>query len=95
MGPLQLAIHLVSFAAPALVLAVLLALGGRLLMSKRPPAGVLWTWVAINFIAGLVVLTAGLWFFGRDGKMATYAVLVLAMATTQWSAMALRGRGRP
>jgi hypothetical protein len=30
------------------------------------------------------VLLGGLWFFGHDGKMATYAALVLACASSQW-----------
>jgi hypothetical protein len=29
---------------------------------------------------------AGLWYFGRDGKVATYAAVVLAVATAQWLA---------
>jgi hypothetical protein len=40
--------------------------------------------LALNFGAGLVALAAGLWFFGRDGKMATYAAMVLVVATSQW-----------
>ena len=36
-----------------------------------------------------MVLVAGLVFFGRDGKMATYAALVLAIASSQW--LLLRG----
>jgi hypothetical protein len=32
----------------------------------------------------LLVLLGGLWFFGRDGKMATYVVLVLASGSSQW-----------
>jgi len=32
----------------------------------------------------LMVLVAGLVLFGNDGKMATYAALVLAAATCQW-----------
>jgi hypothetical protein len=35
------------------------------------------------------VLVGGLFVFGRDGKMLTYGLLVVAVATTQW----LSGRG--
>jgi hypothetical protein len=35
-------------------------------------------------VAGLAALAAGLWYFGRDGKMAAYAALVLAVASAQW-----------
>jgi hypothetical protein len=31
-----------------------------------------------------MVLAAGLWVFGRDGKMATYAALVVVVGSTQW-----------
>ena len=34
---------------------------------------------------GLGVLTAGLVLLGRDGKMLTYVLLVLAMASSQWA----------
>jgi hypothetical protein len=32
----------------------------------------------------VAVLASGLWWFGRDGKMATYTALVIAVATCQW-----------
>jgi hypothetical protein len=40
--------------------------------------------VAINFVVGCAVLVAGLIVLGRDGKMLTYAALVLGCATCQW-----------
>ena len=43
-----------------------------------------WLQSAINSIVGVLVLAAGLWHFGVDGKMATYAALVLAVASCQW-----------
>ena len=84
MGPLALAVHLLSFAAPALVVAVLVALAGRLVLPRSGRPQRWWLPVALNFIAGVAVLGAGLWWFGRDGKMATYAALVIAVATCQW-----------
>lgn len=84
MGPLDTFIHLLSFVAPALAVAVLVALAARVIM-PRPPAGLSW-WrhIAINFVAGVLVLGAGLWYFGVDGKMTTYAALVVAIASCQW-----------
>jgi hypothetical protein len=41
-------------------------------------------WEAINFVAGGVALGFGLWFFGRDGKMASYAALLVVAAISQW-----------
>lgn len=84
MGPLDLLIHLANFAAPAAFLAFLLALSAWVFAAKRPAAPALITHAAINFVAGVAVLAAGLWFFGRDGKMATYAALVGVTATVQW-----------
>lgn len=90
MSPLDLAKHLLSFAAPAFAVALLLALGARLVLPKaKGGGGSWWTSLAINFVAGVGVLVAGLWVFGRDGKMATYAALVVVMATLQW----IMGRG--
>ena len=43
-----------------------------------------WRHTVVNFFAGVLVLAAGLWHFGVDGKMATYAALVAVIATTQW-----------
>lgn len=92
MGPLDLTLHLMSFAAPAVVTALLLPLAARALMPKHAAALSYRAQAAINCIAGLLVLGAGLWYFGRDGKMATYAALVVVMATAQWvSLRAWRG----
>jgi hypothetical protein len=84
MGTLDITLHLLSFLAPALAVAGLVALAARVLMPAR--AGLLAWWVqfALNSIAGMVVLGAGLWYYGVDGKMATYAGLVVAVAGCQW-----------
>jgi zinc transporter ZupT len=88
MGPLQLTDHLLSFAAPAFFVALAVAFGARWLRLAPGPLR-WWVQVAVNFTAGVAVLAAGLWHFGVDGKMATYAALVAAVATAQW----LCGRG--
>ena len=84
MGPLDLLFHLLSFAAPAVAVALLVVLGSRLFLARRPTARAWWVETAINSIVGMAVLAAGLWYFGVDGKMATYAALVVAAATCQW-----------
>lgn len=89
MGPFDFTLHLMSFAAPAFVLALLLPLAARILMPKQAAARTYRAQAAINFIAGLGILAGGLWYFGRDGKMATYAALIVVMATAQW--LSLRG----
>ena len=89
MGPLDLLLHLAGFAAPALFLAVLLAVLAPVFLPKQAGARTRAAQAAINFVVGVAVLLGGLWLFGRDGKMATYAALVVVMATVQWAA----GRG--
>ncbi len=84
MGPVEFFIHLANFAAPALGLALLLALAARLLGPNRAIVRAVWAQAAIVFMAGLAVLAAGLWWFGRDGKMATYGALVVVSASVQW-----------
>jgi len=38
----------------------------------------------VNSIIGVTVLLLGLLWFGNDGKVMTYAAMVLACASTQW-----------
>jgi len=40
--------------------------------------------LGLLMLAGVVVLFAGLAYFGRDGKIATYAALVLVQGTLVW-----------
>lgn len=84
MGPWDAFNHLLNFVAPAAAMAVLLGLSGRIFRSKTPVALSWWALVAIVFAVGVAVLAAGLVVWGRDGKMLTYAALVLACATCQW-----------
>lgn len=81
MGPFDLLLHLLNFTAPALAVGLVLALCARL---AWPGRGRLWTHAGINTLTGVAVLGAGLWWFGRDGKMATYAALVATCAASQW-----------
>ncbi|WP_332871339.1 hypothetical protein [Rhodoferax ferrireducens] len=73
-----------NFIAPALWVAVLVALVARIFMKKRPLALALYAQAAINFVVGVGALVLGLWFFGHDGKMATYTGMALLCATSQW-----------
>nr|WP_315230055.1 hypothetical protein [uncultured Albidiferax sp.] len=84
MGPIDSFFHLLNFAAPALVVGVLTALAAKAFIKNKPPVLSWRAQAAINFVVSLLVLLGGLWFFGHDGKMATYAALVLACATSQW-----------
>ena len=76
--------HLLNFVAPAFFLALGLAVCARIFKQNKAGAQSFIAQVAINFILGSLVLLAGLWLFSRDGKMASYASLVLVSAFCQW-----------
>jgi hypothetical protein len=76
--------HLLNFVASALTVGIGLVLVSRLFMKKVTVRHSLLAQAAINSIAGIAALAIGLWLFGRDGKMASYAAMVLAAATSQW-----------
>lgn len=78
--------HVLAFIAPALGVALVLALGLRLRRAGRFGRG---TQIAVLVTGGVLVLLAGLIAFGRDGKVATYAALVFVQGSLAWW---LRGR---
>ena len=84
MSPLDTLIHLLNFAAPALGVALGVSLFSLLLMKNRTLSLAIYTQTAINFVVCLLALAAGLWFFGRDGEMATYGAMLLCVASSQW-----------
>lgn len=81
--------HLLNLMAPAAVVALLLMLGSRVwrgfFISNRAPAHSFIARTALVFIVNLTVLGAGLVLFGHDGKMMTYAAMVLAASGTLWA----------
>lgn len=76
--------HLLNFLAPALVLGFAMASVAPLLRRRWRSSRTWWMQGAINSVAGVTALVAGLFFFGNDGKMASYAALVALVATSQW-----------
>jgi hypothetical protein len=88
MGPIDVLFHLLSFAAPALALALMLPLAVRVLLPRRFVLLSWWAQVALNAAVGIAVLALGLWHFGVDGKMVTYAALVVGTAASQWVGIA-------
>ena len=80
--------HILNFLAPAAGVAIILMLLARIfsrfLVSKQPSGLSIYAQTAIIFIVNVAVLVAGLVLFGNDGKMATYAALVLGSALTYW-----------
>ena len=87
MGFLDLFNHLFNFFAPAWVVAVMLAFVAPFIYKKKLVARVFIAQAAINFVVSAVVVVAGLWFFGRDAKMATYGAMLLAGSIAQAFAM--------
>lgn len=83
-----LANHLLNLVLPAAAVALLLVLAtqlmGGLFRSKSPLTQTWYAQAAIVFVVNVVVLVAGLVFFGHDGKMLTYAAMVVGAAVCQW-----------
>lgn len=84
MGPLDLLNHLFNFLAPAVVVGLVLAVVTPIFDRKRVSVVTITAQIAINSIAGALALGLGLWFFGNDGKMASYAAMAAAVASSQW-----------
>lgn len=85
MTTLQLSIHLLNFIAPSVFLALLLPLFSKFISSKKPLALGYYGKFAIIFVVCLLLQLAGLWLFGRDGKLVTYGLMVLAAGACLWS----------
>ncbi len=70
--------HLVNFILPAVFVGGALALWGR----RHSRRSVRQTWL-MNSVIGIVAMIAGLILFGVDGKMLSYALLVVACSLSQ------------
>ncbi len=84
--------HFANFFAAAVGLGLIASAAAKLLW-RGPLRGVsvltLWAWTAG---ACASVSIAGLVVFGRDGKMTTYAAMVIACSAVLWWFSRLRGR---
>ena len=78
MTALDALFHLVNFALPAVFVGGALALWGQRYSKKN----IRNTWL-MNSLTGVVAMTAGLIFFSFDGKMLSYALLVVACSLSQ------------
>lgn len=90
MSLIDLLVHFANFLAPAMAVGCILAFSAPVFERKWPQARILRAQAAINCIVATVTLGVGLWYFGRDGKMATYSAMVLATASAQWLQMLRR-----
>jgi len=85
--------HLVNFALPAWVLSLGITAWGSFQFRRQAQVRWIWRW-ALNALAGMGVLVAGLVLTGNDGKMATYGALILVCATLEWALqMSFKVRG--
>jgi hypothetical protein len=83
-GPIDAFWHLANFFMPALGVALIGSTACKLLW-RRELVAVRWHRLAFcAALAGASALVAGLALFGRDGKMATYGMLVAATAFGLW-----------
>lgn len=89
MSILDALFHFINFALPAVFVGGALAV----LMRGKNKYSLRQTWL-INSLVGVVAMTSGLVFFGFDGKMLSYALLVVACSLSQvWqSSKSLGGR---
>lgn len=92
MGPLDTLWHLLNFFAPAVGVGLLAPAMAKLLWRRRLKP-VAWSSLCLwTTSAAAAALLAGLVVFGRDGRMATYALLVLGSAVALWWAGFVRAR---
>lgn len=82
MGPVDFFWHLANLFAVGLLFGCVTAVGAKLLW-RQPLAGVSLARLAVVLASGACVITvAGLFAFGRDGRMATFGLMVLTAALT-------------
>jgi peptidoglycan/LPS O-acetylase OafA/YrhL len=83
-GPIDAMWHLLNFFAPAFGVGLLAPAFAKLLW-RNELKGVPWRRLAVWGVgACAVVLVAGLVVTGHDGKMATYAAMVVGCALALW-----------
>jgi hypothetical protein len=84
LGPLDTLWHLLNFFAPSVGVGLLAPAMAKLLWRRRLKP-VAWVSLALWTTGGATAaLLAGLMVFGRDGRVATYALLVLVSAVALW-----------
>lgn len=84
MGPLAFLYHLCNLFLPALALAALAAALAKLAWRGELREASWWQLAWPAALANALVTLGGLAVFMRDGKMATYAAMVLASTAMLW-----------
>jgi hypothetical protein len=92
LGPIDTLWHLLNFFAPAVGVGILASMMAKLVWHRRLK-GVAWRSLILWATgASAAALVAGLVVFGRDGRVATYGLMVLCSALGLWWAGFGRGR---
>jgi hypothetical protein len=84
MDSLSLIVHLANFLAPAVFISVWMWVLGKVLWRHQSMLFKPWQQFVLNSVAGALVLLVGLVWGGQDGKMLTYTLLVVVIASLQW-----------
>jgi hypothetical protein len=84
MGSLDLLNHIFNFLAPAVVAGFVVAILAPIWFKKNRSGPGMLVQGLMNALSGAFALACGLWIFGNDGKMATYAAMVMLVASCQW-----------
>ena len=84
MGPLDFLNHLANLLLPAVALGAVAAALAKLAWRGELAALRWWRLAAPAMLVNVVVIVGGLAWYGRDGKMGTYAAMVAATALTLW-----------
>jgi hypothetical protein len=84
MAPIDAAWHLLNLFGAPVGVGVLAAAMAKILWRRELSSVRLGRLAAWSCGAGAVVSLAGLVFYGRDGRMATYAAMALACALALW-----------
>jgi len=83
MDMLTLTLYIVNLLSPALFIGLFVSFFKFNSTLQKPLLGLLGR-LLINFLVGSAVLLGGIIMTGEDGKMYTYATLVVCVAATQW-----------
>lgn len=84
MGPLDALWHLLNFLEPAFGVPLIAAALTKLLWRRELKAVAFRSLFGWSAAAGVFVWLGGLLILGQDGRMATYAVLILVVGGTLW-----------
>lgn len=83
MGILDILFSILNFVAPACAVSAIVTGVSPWIWRQKPLLNGFWRWW-VNAMCCSGVLVAGLYFFGNDGKMLTYGLMLVVCATCQW-----------